>query len=555
MHLEIAPLLVRFVSLNYCAALSQWCIFHRKRAKRVVDTWEKQFHSATKDKKVSFLYLSNDILQNSKRKGGDFVNEFWRVLPRSLKHVYENGGEDGKKVVARLIGIWDERKVFGTRVEGLKDEILGDNPPILDNNGNSSNPSSNPSSNSKAARSSGTIVKKLTVGGMPEKIVTAYQSVLDQHFDEDTALNKCKSIVGVLERINKDIDDGSTNGNQPASKLISDLQEQEMNLKQCIGQLESVDVARTTLINQLKEALSEQESKLIILRGQLQVARAEAERAIQLRQQLGGALATSGTQSNSSPLMITPLEQTSVGSGVRSIPPQSQSLNPETSHTPTVSAVDEESKRTAAAMADKLASLSKPVLNSIISSLVAEQTASINVGSPSGEISGGPPGFQIEKRPRLEKTMQTGDMGSPFFGQVPQLQQQIRAVATSLGGTQPPTPGPFPPPPPLLPPLLQQQFGQNTGGMMGMGGPFGMMTGSMPPPHSLSNILPPGFPGPSGPPPPPPLPPAQNQPQQQQHSPQAPQQSPTSTGFFQSSAGMGFIPPVQVQQSPSTQRQ
>lgn len=253
--------------------------------------------------------------------------------------------------------------------------------------------------------------------------------------------------------------------------------------------------------------------------------------------------------------MITPPEQTSAGSGVRSTPPQSQSLNPETSHTPTVSAVDEESKRSAAAMADKLASLSKPVLNSIISSLVAEQTASIHAGSPSGEISGGPPGFQIEKRPRLEKTMQTGDMGSPFFGQGPQLQQQIRAVATSLGGTQPPTPGPFPPPPPPLPPLLPpllQQFGQNTGGMVGMGGPFGMMTGSMPPPHSLPNILPASFPGPSGPPPPPPLPPAQSQSQQQ--SPQAPQQSPTSTGFFQSSAGMGFIPPVQVQQSP-TQRQ
>ena len=103
LHLEIALVVLFFVFLNSYAALSQWCIFHRKRAKRVVDTWEKQFNSATKDKKVSFLYLSNDILQNSKRKGGDFVNEFWRVLPRSLKHVYENGGEDGKKVVARLV--------------------------------------------------------------------------------------------------------------------------------------------------------------------------------------------------------------------------------------------------------------------------------------------------------------------------------------------------------------------------------------------------------------------------------------------------------------------
>jgi regulator of Ty1 transposition protein 103 len=48
---------------------------------------------------------------------------------------------------------------------------------------------------------------------MPEKIVSAYQSVLDQYFDEDTALNKCKSTVGLLERINKDINDASINGN------------------------------------------------------------------------------------------------------------------------------------------------------------------------------------------------------------------------------------------------------------------------------------------------------------------------------------------------------
>ncbi|CAD6258526.1 unnamed protein product [Miscanthus lutarioriparius] len=543
--------------------LSQWCIFHRKRAKRVVDTWEKQFTIAREDKKISFLYLSNDILQNSKRKGADYVDEFWRVLPRSMKHVYEKGGEEGKKQVARLMLIWDDRKVFGTRIESMKNDILGDNPP---NNGNSLNPSSNPTSNSKAARKdSGTIVKKLTVGGMPEKIVSAYQSVLDQHFDEDTALNKCKTTVGLLERINKDINDASINGNQPASSLISDLQEQEMTLKQCIEQLESVDMARVSLINQLKQALSEQESKSVVLRGQLQVAQAEAQRVIQLREQLGHALVTSFTQSTSSPLMITPPEQTSAimqGSGVRSTPPQSQPLNPATSLPPTVSAVGDESKRTAAAMADKLASLSAPVqvLTSILSSFAAEQAASINGGSPSGEFSGGPPGFQIDKRPRLEKTGQAADMGAPpFFGQAPQVQQQIGAVPTSLGGTHPPTPGPFPPPPPPLPSLLPphlQQFGQNTGGMIGMGGPFGMMTGSIPLPPPLTNILPAGFPGPSGPPPPPPLPPAQSQPQpqQQQQSPQAPQQSPTSAGFFQSS-GMGFFPPVQVQQSPSAQRQ
>ncbi|XP_021302076.1 actin cytoskeleton-regulatory complex protein PAN1 isoform X2 [Sorghum bicolor] len=523
--------------LNNTAAsiqtLSQWCIFHRKRARRVVDTWEKQFSSATEDKKISFLFLSNDILQNSKRKGGDYVHEFWRVLPRSLKHVYKNGGEEGMKLVARLIGIWDERKVFGTRIESLKDNIFGDNPPIFNNNGNknNSNPSSKPLNSKVARKDSSTVLKKLTVGGMPEKIVTAYQAVLDQHFDEDTALNKCKSTVSVLEKIKKNIDDASTKGDQPASTMISDLQEQETILKQCISQLESVDVARISLLNQLKEALIEQESKSEILRIQLQVARAEAEHAIQLRQRFGGAVVANGTGSSSSLLMITPTEQTAVG---------------------------DEPKRTAAAMADKLASLSAPVqvLSSIFSSFVAEHGASLssmNSESPSGELSGGPPGFKIEKRPRLENTAHGSDMGAPPFPvQVPQMQQQIGAVPTQLPAQINQAPGPFaPPPPPFLPPLLQQ-FGQSTGGMMGMG-PFGMMAGSMPPPPPVSNIMPTGFPGPSGPPPPPPLPPAQNQAQQQ--SPQAPQQSPTSAGFFQSSAGMGFFPPVQVQQSPSAQRQ
>ncbi|TVU50694.1 hypothetical protein EJB05_02074, partial [Eragrostis curvula] len=516
--------------LNSSAAsiqtLSQWCIFHRKKARRVVDTWEKQFNSANSNKKVSYLYLSNDILQNSKRKGGEYVNEFWRVLPKALKYVYENGEEEGKKVVARLIGIWEERKVFGTRIESLKDDILGDSIPTLYSNGKNSDPASNPSSNSKSARKdSSTIIKKLTVGGMPEKIVSAYQSVLDKHFDEDTALNKCKSTVGVLEKMNKDVDNACNNGIQQGSSLISDLQEQETIRKQCIEQLESVDMARATLISQLREALSEQESKSELVRSQLQVARAEAEQISQKRQCLRDAHVINGAGSNSSSIMIAP----------------------------TISVAGDEPKKTAAAMADKLASLSAPeqVLSSIFSSLAAEHAASINSGSPSGELSGGPPGFQLEKRPRIEKPTQAGEMGTPpFFGQGPQVQQQIGAVPTSVGGTQPnQAPGSFPPTPPPLPsllPPLMQQFAQNTGGMIGMG-PFSMMGGSMPPPPPLSNILPAGFP-----PAPPPLPPAQSLPQQQ--SPQAPQQSPTSAGFFQSS-GVGFFPQVQVQQSPSVQRQ
>jgi regulator of Ty1 transposition protein 103 len=290
------------------------------------------------------------------------------------------------------------------------------------------------------------------------------------------------------------------------------------------------------------------------------VARAKAEHAMQLKQRLGSAL-NNGAGSSSSPLMVTlPPGQTAAmmqNSAAMPIFPQFQPLHPATSLPATSSAVGDEPKKTAAAMADKLASLSAPekVLSSIFSSLAAEQAR--NSGSTSGDLSAGPPGFESNKKPRLDNPIHASDMSAPpFFGQLPQVQPQIGATA-ALGGTQPPTQanqaaGSFPPPPPPLP--LMPQFVQNTGGMFGMG-PFGMVSGSAPPPPPLPNIMSAGFPRLSVPPPLPLPTQSQNQSQpQQQQSPQAPQQSPTSTGFFQP-PGAGFFPPVQVQQSPSAQRQ
>jgi hypothetical protein len=139
----------------------------------------------------------------------------WKSLFTSFSLSQGHSPKSKKKTLflKLQIDIWDERKVFGTRIESLKNDILGGSTHTMGNNVNSSNPSPNPSSVSKAARKdSGTVTRKLTVGGMPEKIVTAYQSVLDQHFDEDTALNKCNNAVSVLDRMDKDVDDACTQG-------------------------------------------------------------------------------------------------------------------------------------------------------------------------------------------------------------------------------------------------------------------------------------------------------------------------------------------------------
>lgn len=91
------------VFLNAKLALSRSCISQRKKAKEIVDIWHKSFKSAQLEQHVSFLYLANDILQNSRRKGTEFVNEFWKVMPSALKHVNEHGNENGKKAASRLV--------------------------------------------------------------------------------------------------------------------------------------------------------------------------------------------------------------------------------------------------------------------------------------------------------------------------------------------------------------------------------------------------------------------------------------------------------------------
>lgn len=73
------------------------------KAKQVVETWDRQFHCSPREQRLAFLYLANDILQNSRRKGSEFVGEFWKVLPDALRDVIENGDEAGRNAALRLV--------------------------------------------------------------------------------------------------------------------------------------------------------------------------------------------------------------------------------------------------------------------------------------------------------------------------------------------------------------------------------------------------------------------------------------------------------------------
>ncbi|KAL0339873.1 UNVERIFIED_CONTAM: Regulation of nuclear pre-domain-containing protein 1B, partial [Sesamum radiatum] len=512
--------------------------FSPQKGKQIVETWETLFKSAPREQRVSFLYLANDILQNSRRKGSEFVNEFWKVLPTALKGVYDSGDENCRKVASRLVDIWEERKVFGSRGQNLKIELLGKNP--------SPDQNSSPVNNAKHSnpikvlkRDANSLRIKLAVGGLPEKILTAFQLVHDEIVNEEAALNKCRDTVSHVREIEKDILNVSSQGNLPASDVIDNIQQQENMLQQWISQLEKFEAIRVALISQLREALQDQESKVELIRSELLVARGQIEQAANTRLK---ATSISAAPPSTNQVIVD-----------ANFPPALPTNNPTVAlptH-PLTSFVnstisEEESKRAAAAaMAAKLtaSTSSAQMLTSVLSSLVAEEAASMTSGL---------------KRPKLEKPMIFPDANNSSganSGYFPTSTQSVSQANPLQAPFLPP-----PPPPPLAPPSNSPANQLVQSAMMGL--PFCYGPSNLPPP--LSSNVGMGFARP-GPPPhqaqsqsqsqsQPQLQPQNQQPQSQQLQPPQSQQLPANGGYYRP-VGVGFYGQSHQPPTPPIHRQ
>ncbi|KAJ9564766.1 hypothetical protein OSB04_000732 [Centaurea solstitialis] len=273
-------------------SLSHWCIYHRSKAELIVTTWEKQFHSSEVSHKVPLLYLANDILQNSKRKGNEFVSEFWKVLQEPSKILLRKATIMGRMSShdwyasfssgSLVVNIWEERRVFGSRAKSIKGVLLGEESP---------QPLEFTKKRSRSVkivkRDSRSIRTKLTIGSTAERIVSAFHLVVSEHHGEDEEMNKCKSAVHRVRKMEKDIDLALTNAKDPKRKTLSkELEEEENLLKQCIEKLKVVEANRLALVSQLRDALNDQESELENVRTQMQVAQAQSEEAENMRKQL-----------------------------------------------------------------------------------------------------------------------------------------------------------------------------------------------------------------------------------------------------------------------------
>lgn len=467
--------------------LSHWCIFHMNKAKLVVETWERQFHSSPREQRLAFLYLANDILQNSRRKGAEFVAEFWRVLPEALRDVIRNGDDFGRNAARRLISIWDERKVFGSRGHILKEEFMGKQP---ENNNRSGRPLS--------------VKVKQSGGDMVDKIVSDYEAIYGGQSDEDVLLSKCSNAISGLEKVVKDVGSRVNAGQVNGSGLGEELQGKHAALRECIEQLTSLETSRAILVSHLREALQEQELKLDQLRSQLQAAQLQSEQAANLCQQFVGSDSRhdQGLKDAHRASSTTPPGFPS-GDQRHSAPVIYKRQVPSVSDNKPVPSEDDSRKSTAAAVAAQLtastasAEMLSHVLTSLVSGGIIDRSASKDSSAKDHQPS--------EKKPKLEEgnspfTPPPPPPPPPSESQIPppplppfphpdSLQQNTSSTnqqQATPGEQQPPPPPPSssPPPMPPLPPVLppyHPMFLQSAGAMSNVSYTYGA-TQHMPPP-------------------------------------------------------------------------
>ncbi|RNA41091.1 regulation of nuclear pre-mRNA domain-containing 1B-like isoform X1 [Brachionus plicatilis] len=93
--------------------LSLWLIHHRKNSKTIVSTWYKELTGNPKpDRKLTLLYLANDILQNSRKKGNEYLKEFSNIMSDAIGDIAKYSDDKTRFTVERILNIWKDRKIY-----------------------------------------------------------------------------------------------------------------------------------------------------------------------------------------------------------------------------------------------------------------------------------------------------------------------------------------------------------------------------------------------------------------------------------------------------------
>ena len=87
-----------------------WILFHISQSRASVRVWNNELKKVGAAHMLKYLYLCNDVLQKSRRKGNQFREAFASVLPEAMQYIYTHSSKDIPKI-ERVLSIWKDREV------------------------------------------------------------------------------------------------------------------------------------------------------------------------------------------------------------------------------------------------------------------------------------------------------------------------------------------------------------------------------------------------------------------------------------------------------------
>ncbi|KAF7511179.1 hypothetical protein GJ744_005076 [Endocarpon pusillum] len=115
-------------SQDSIVSVSQWIMFHRRHADRIASFWLQRLRDSSAAKRLTLLYLVNEIVQNSRaRRKDDFPNAFSPIMAEAVQTAYRSSTTEIQQKIRRLIEVWRSRNVFEVpiqdAIEARLDEI------------------------------------------------------------------------------------------------------------------------------------------------------------------------------------------------------------------------------------------------------------------------------------------------------------------------------------------------------------------------------------------------------------------------------------------------
>ncbi|KAF2139115.1 uncharacterized protein K452DRAFT_360834 [Aplosporella prunicola CBS 121167] len=112
--------------------VAQWIMFHRRHAERTSQLWLQRLKDSTPNKRLSLIYLANEVVQQSKaRRKTEFVVAYSTIIVEATSLAYKGATHDVQQKIRRVIEVWRQRGIFEVPIQDQVEKSLDE----LDKNG------------------------------------------------------------------------------------------------------------------------------------------------------------------------------------------------------------------------------------------------------------------------------------------------------------------------------------------------------------------------------------------------------------------------------------